>query len=334
MRKFAMSLTAATLLVGGLAGCGVDNQAQDMGGANEIGYGTLANTDQPTTNARYTAEGPLTDMFTPNNRPGFGATGYGIEQRRGTAIHGQDLGINDRRGQALAGRTGMNGTHTNIGVTDQQGRHQTGVVGNRGVGRENIGIGIAEAGRGRENVKMGQQGGQRLEGQQGLNTRDARVTDRQHGAQGAGDHSGIVGNRPGMVDDRGILRGQGRTQVGRTGVQSHDRQTARQIENTVENMDEVRGSIVVIHGNDIVVAIEPEGEHSDQLKEKIKANIQGMAGNKNIHVVTDTATYDRVHTLNNDLNQGATWDNVGGTFTDMVDDIGRGIQRPFGRTAR
>lgn len=75
MRKFAMTtILTSALLVGGLAGCSTDNQAGDMGAGTFRGVGTNERypiTERGTTGATYTGEGPITDMFTNDDRPGM-----------------------------------------------------------------------------------------------------------------------------------------------------------------------------------------------------------------------------------------------------------------------
>lgn len=72
MRKYTLSTIAAvTLLFGGLAGCGADNQ-NNMGAQNY--RESYPMTERGTTGARYSGEGPITDMFTDEDR-------YAIQER-------------------------------------------------------------------------------------------------------------------------------------------------------------------------------------------------------------------------------------------------------------
>lgn len=72
MRKFAITTIATcALLLGGLTGCGTDNQSGDMGAGTFRGAGTTGTyplTEKGTTGATYTGEGPITDMFTTDDR--------------------------------------------------------------------------------------------------------------------------------------------------------------------------------------------------------------------------------------------------------------------------
>lgn len=57
-----------------------------------------------------------------------------------------------------------------------------------------------------------------------------------------------------------------------------------------------------------------------------------MADEKNVHVVTDSDIVDRVRTIDDDLRTGTAFGEVQDTFTDMLEDIGQAIQRPFERS--
>lgn len=414
MRKFAITITAATMIIGGLAGCGVDNQARDMGGAGaanrEIGYtdagrqgaagagahgevglfgqgrgagmaghgaagagardgagagaggglfggagfggagagtgtgghgmtGAGAAGGRGVTGARWTGEGPITDMFTPNNRAGRqGITGYGVEQRQGQGIRGGQLGVNDR-GAGLRGTdrtinqriTGPNYDMrgTGMGGAGFTGRGMAGRTGMTGAGTAvpHGTLDDAHTGMGGAATR-----GAAIQGKAG--TRGAGMHGQAGTRQGA---TGITGgNREGMVDQRGVLRGQNRTMKGQTTANYHrgyDGQTVQEIERSVENMDGVRDCRVVMHDDEVVVAVEAKDKQNQaKLEEKVENNIENMVRGKNVHVVTDKDAMTRVRTMDDRLRGGAAFDEVGATFTEMVRDLGRAAGRPFERT--
>lgn len=120
MRKFAMSTIAvATLLVGGLAGCGNDG-ANDTGTFRTEQY--QATSQRGTTGARYTGEGPITDMFTDDDRVGQRVQRY----ERRNAVDGSRLGVQSRQNKYNQGRyTEGRYTGQNVQRINQRTRYST-----------------------------------------------------------------------------------------------------------------------------------------------------------------------------------------------------------------
>ncbi len=181
--------------------------------------------------------------------------------------------------------------------------------------------------------------------------------------------TGIVGDqRPGMVDDDGLLRG--RTRDGyqraqmqnqhRNGVMKHgtrannidghkshkrhqraqnsqhimnyhedyDSRTAQNIANRVVRMNGVEDCRVIVHDDDVVVGVETNG-NAARIEDKVERTVHGLADGKNVHVVTDTDIVGRIRTMDDQLRTGTAFDEVTDTFTDMLGDLGRAVQRPF-----
>jgi hypothetical protein len=253
MKKIAMSVAAATMLLGGLAGCGADNQATDMGANNYQGARAQDMRDGGATTGRRQGEGPLTDMMTRDDRRGTTGlradrTGHrmtgrdgGLFGRQGRA--GQDRGMFGGQGQGLfggQGTTGQTGQGGLFGGQERTGHTGTGLTGagrTTGLGQD-VGQGRAGGFFGLERDGRGQAGQgqtrthlnnfQTRGAQDGVhytNTgRDTIGTDnglfgtrgatgmygRQGTDLGAGRAGLTGGNRPGMVDDDGILRGRAR----------------------------------------------------------------------------------------------------------------------------
>lgn len=199
-----MTVATATMLLGGLVGCGTDNQATDMN-ANFNRTGIQSH-DMYTTGVddQNQGEGPLTDMMTPD-RNGQGVAGNrghnGDTYGTGTGNHG----ITGQNGQR--GTFGVNGTGAQTGTQTGQMRNNddhAGIGGTQGRGQAHRGITDDDRGifdtQGTDRPGMGRAG---LNG----TTRDVDVDIDT-------EHSGITGgNRPGMVDEDGYLRGRARNGV-------------------------------------------------------------------------------------------------------------------------
>ena len=292
MKKLAITLSAATLLLGGLVGCWDAPQGQGGLGADQRGFG-VHQTDQRHGAGGFTGqragEGPITDMFTRDDRRG--ARGFGRDARqpatglageRGRGITGQHGGMTGQfgaagrggaagagiggagiggagfggaagRGAGFGGGAGIGGG-AGLGAGDLGGvtgarRGDAGIGGGAGLGMGGTGAGFGAgaeggAGIGRAGGGAGIGGGAGL-GMRGAGTgfgagaeggagigragggagigagtglgmggtgRGAGFENRIPGVGGAG----IVGDRAGYVDDRGILRGRGTT--GRAGI--------------------------------------------------------------------------------------------------------------------
>ena len=92
--------------------------------------------------------------------------------------------------------------------------------------------------------------------------------------------------------------------TGLRATQTHRGQAASKIAKHVEAIDGVNESHVIIHGNDIVVAVDGNVQGTE---DKIKRTVRGLTnGDRDIHVVTDKDMYGRVQGLNNQLRQGTS----------------------------
>ncbi|WP_017728637.1 YhcN/YlaJ family sporulation lipoprotein [Halalkalibacterium ligniniphilum] len=288
MKKFAMTLTAAAMIMGSLTACGTDNQNQD----NNMGTTALESEDMGRENGetRYRGQGPVTDMMTRDDR-GYTSMNRGMRSRMD-------------------------------GLFDRNQRDGFGTMGD------------------------------------GYRTQQ-RAADI--------DRSGITGDdRPGMVDDNGVVnrrdrqdrinplsndrsmtrqslkkqryQGEGmRNQQKQSKMQSqsahykkNDGQAAQKIANRVEKLDNVKDSRVIIHNNDVVVGVEATGD-VDKVERQVSREVKKMAKGKNVHVVTDADIYGQIRTIDDELQEGAAFEEVEDVFTDMLNDIGRAVQRPFER---
>ncbi|WNF37597.1 YhcN/YlaJ family sporulation lipoprotein [Bacillaceae bacterium IKA-2] len=224
MKKFAITLSVTTLLLGGLIGCGTDQQGTDgLGGQDQRGLGYHTTDQQPRTGitGQRAGEGPITDMFTRDDRRG--ARGLGREERRPTTGLTGERGLTGQRdGQGRVGMIGQDGTDGVGGMTGAgAGPRGTGAgmrgtqFGNQGRdGMAGTGAGPSGTGAGMHGTQFGNQG---RDGMTGTRTRHGTMGLGDTGTQVRDHGRGIVGgNRSGYVDDRGILRGRGTT--GRAGI--------------------------------------------------------------------------------------------------------------------
>lgn len=154
---------------------------------------------------------------------------------------------------------------------------------------------------------------------QDVRLRDNRMVDRNYG---------ITGTRPGMVDDRGLLRGRHHAMTYNYHP-SYDGTLAHKIAKSVESMSGVRETRVIVSGNDVVVGIDSTRGNERNLEHRVKSHVKSMAKNKNVYVVTDRDRYHRIRSVDDRLRDGTPLNSVGNTISDMITHIGNAAKRPF-----
>ncbi|MED4079419.1 YhcN/YlaJ family sporulation lipoprotein [Halalkalibacterium halodurans] len=325
MKKMAISFTAATMLLSGLAACGGDPAAQDMQTHNRrVGFEAQDMSGAYTAN-RYRGQGPVTDMMTPDYRGGA----YGRLDQHGArgglhrgAGHGTHMGTYD------TGRPGA-------GFDGGFGPQQRGTMTPYGAGRAGFTRdGVAPHGRGPGMGRAGITGNDRP----GMVDDNGIINPLNRGRQGA---MGGQTHRQGALtqQDRAVPRQEGRQHLRGTVTddqvryhKDYDGETVQNIVQRVERLDDVEDCRVVAHDGDIVVAVQTRGDQED-VRRDVKRTVEKMTDDdKDVYVVSDADVFDRVRTMDDRLRTGAAWNEVGATFRTMLEDLGRAAQRPFERT--
>ncbi|OIJ16578.1 hypothetical protein BKP37_04905 [Anaerobacillus alkalilacustris] len=325
MKKIAITLSAATILMGALVGCGVGQDgARGLGGADQRGFGYHTTEERTGFTGQRAGEGPITDMFTRDDRRG--AKGLGRDGRHPTT--------------GLAGERGMTG-RARLGGGDMG---YGGGFGTTGAGRHGGGFGGYGTGYG---TGVGQGAGLGVRGH-GTGFGGAGTGYRPGMGHGPGfGGAGVVGDREGYVDDRGIVRGRGTTgrqgigglgQTGRTEMRGfayphgYDAATVQRISAKVADVENVRDSRVIVHENRIIVGVDANGQDTKRIEKDVRQSVSDLADDKEVFVVTDRGQFDQVRTADDRLRAGEPLEEVGATINEMFRDFGRAIQRPFERT--
>ncbi|OIJ21952.1 hypothetical protein BKP45_04540 [Anaerobacillus alkalidiazotrophicus] len=369
MKKIAITLSAATILMGALVGCGVGQDgARGLGGGDQRGFGYHTTEERAGFTGQRAGEGPITDMFTRDDRRG--ARGLGRDGRhpatglagergmtgpgRGVGAGAGGVGIGAGQGAGL----GMRGTGAGgVGIGAGQGAG----LGMRGTGAGDVGIGAGQgAGLGVRGhgggfggfgtgygTGVGQGAGLGVRGHgTGFGGAGTGYTPGMGHGPGFGG-AGVVGDREGYVDDRGILRGRGTTgrqgvgglgQTGRTEMggfaypHGYDTATVQRISGKVADVENVRDSRVIVHENKIIVGVDANGQDTKRIEKDVRQSVGDLADDKEVIVVTDRGQFDQVRTADDRLRAGEPLEEVGATINEMFRDFGRAIQRPFERT--
>ncbi|NEU31547.1 hypothetical protein GN156_12310 [bacterium LRH843] len=293
MKKIAMSIAAATMLLGGLTACGT-NQANDnngnMGAKNyrNTGYGyeapaPLNGTYNGTYKARYRGQGPVTDMMTPDHRYRVGTNGYN----------------NNRTYNNRVGVTGVDGNRNGVGMMGVDGnRNGVGMMGVDGYSNR-VGMTGVDGYSNRAGVTGvdGYRDGMHTRSYDGMGTRST------------GHHAGTMNYH-----------------------RDYDGNTARHIADRVVKISGVKDARVIVHKNDVVVGVDADGGNLSHITKEVEHKVKGLAHGKKVHVVTDRDSVHRIRTMDDRLRTGTAFQEVGTTFTDMMRDIGSAAARPFERT--
>ncbi|MBU9720703.1 MULTISPECIES: YhcN/YlaJ family sporulation lipoprotein [Bacillaceae] len=357
MRKLAMSLTAASLLFSGLAGCGDVNDT----GMNDQRSGYTVN------QGGAARDGQADDgtMFGRNNNRGFDQGGMFRNNNNRGGVFGQNEGRGFNQGS-----NGFNQGREYIGNNPN----------NRGLGNESETRGAGQTGTQRGyNYQQDQAGTHGLN--HGNRGRTSAYEARENG-QHRGFGRGITGdNRPGMVDEDGLLNGQRANVTGQnrgtthnrgiqhrgTGDQINDgatgffnRQNTNNRTNNMNNRNQNNNTNnayyngqdgqlasrintnlanagigddyhVVVNGNSVIIAVNDDGD-TKTIEKNVNNTVSNVRDDLDVHVVTDRDRVNQVRGMNDRLRAGEPFEEIGATFNDMLNDLGDAAQRPFERS--
>ncbi|MDQ0224732.1 spore cortex protein [Metabacillus niabensis] len=108
-----------------------------------------------------------------------------------------------------------------------------------------------------------------------------------------------------------------------------DRQLSDKVSNAVEKMDNVENANVLVTDDNIIVAVDTNDNNNRAMKDEITKKVKNMAKGRNIQVVTDEATITRVRNISNNMNNGGDRKTIDADITELMNDIGDTIRRPF-----
>lgn len=111
----------------------------------------------------------------------------------------------------------------------------------------------------------------------------------------------------------------------------YDGETAQRTVKQVEEIDGVEEARVIVNDDNMVVGLTADGD-IDNVRTEVERSLNESADNKEVYVVTDNDAVDRIRTMDDDLRLGTAFDEIGATFSDMLNDLGQAAQRPFERS--
>ncbi|MFA9557195.1 YhcN/YlaJ family sporulation lipoprotein [Evansella sp. AB-rgal1] len=342
MKKIALSLTAASMIFSGLAGCGDVNDT----GMNDTRTGYTTNQNQ---GAGTTGFGANSGHGTTGSQayPGVGQGGYG-DYNHARGIRGSGYGnypadYATRPNRNIGQGAGLVHEERNFGSAYDYntGARGADITGNRGTGNTTSGF-QARGDRQHRGFGRGITGDDRA----GMVDENGVLNDfrgKQDIGSGTARTNHGIGARDGQIDGargfnhrtarNGNVHGTGNT--GQANVAGYyngeDGRLSRRISDRLTTEDGFRNSQVIVHGNDVVIAVE-NGDDMDDIDNQVNSRVRNLTGDRNVHVVTDREHVRNIRGMNDRLRAGEPFEEIGATFNDMISDLGNAIQRPFERS--
>ncbi|NRG47617.1 YhcN/YlaJ family sporulation lipoprotein [Bacillus sp. CRN 9] len=116
----------------------------------------------------------------------------------------------------------------------------------------------------------------------------------------------------------------------------YDGDLAKKISKKVNDINNVNDAHVIIDQNDVIVGIDTSNNNKSKTDQEVKNVVQPMVPGKNVHVTTRDEVFNRIETIDNNLRDGGTYDEVRSDVNGIMNDIkkagnnvGDAVKRPF-----
>lgn len=104
---------------------------------------------------------------------------------------------------------------------------------------------------------------------------------------------------------------------------------AERISRKVAKVDQVDDARTVIYNDDILIAVDTNDRNDKNVEKQVKQAVGDLARGKDVRVVTDENTFNRVEQIDNDLRNGNAMDEIQSDIKGIFNDLGDAVQRPF-----
>jgi spore cortex protein len=111
-------------------------------------------------------------------------------------------------------------------------------------------------------------------------------------------------------------------------------QTAQKIADQVNKIKGVTYATTLISGNNVYVGITTTPNADANTTQKVVNVVQRYVGNKNVHVVTDLNTVNRMTNVSNRIMNNAPGREISSDVRGILNDLGDAVKRPFQNNAR
>lgn len=110
---------------------------------------------------------------------------------------------------------------------------------------------------------------------------------------------------------------------------------AERIANRVATLKNVEDASVIVTDDNVIVGVETKDQADRDLRQNIRNTVRTMVDdNKDVHVTLDPDLFDRIQTVDDDLQEGRAMNEVQADIEGILEDIGNAVQRPFEDNAR
>lgn len=104
---------------------------------------------------------------------------------------------------------------------------------------------------------------------------------------------------------------------------------AEQIANRVGGMKNIEDARAIVTNDKVLVGVHTQDQADQNLNASIRNTVRTMVKGKDIHVTTDENMYNRIRTIDDDLQDGRAMNEVNSDINGIVNDIGNAAERPF-----
>lgn len=118
--------------------------------------------------------------------------------------------------------------------------------------------------------------------------------------------------------------------------EDYDGALAERIANKVNDIRGIDDAHVILEDNNVIVGVDTKENKREELTKKVRETTAKMAPDRDVKVVSNQKTVDRIEDVDNDLRDGRAYTevetDVRGIMNDIVDagsNLGNAIKRPF-----
>jgi spore cortex protein len=108
----------------------------------------------------------------------------------------------------------------------------------------------------------------------------------------------------------------------------YDGELAERIENRVENINYVEEAQVIVTDDSVLVGVDTNDKNDKNVEKDVRSVVQKLT-NKQVRVANDEDSFNRMGDITDDLRNGKAFDEVQSDVTNIVNDLGDAVQRPF-----
>lgn len=139
------------------------------------------------------------------------------------------------------------------------------------------------------------------------------------------DDQDQFGNNPQNYNRRGTYENRGN--VGH--YDGTDRKLARKISKRVKDVKGVKDARTIVYGDQIVIGVDTNNQNNKNVDKEVRSSIRDIVQTRNVTVVSEDKMYDRIRTVDDNMQGGKGINEVQSDINGILNDLGNAISRPF-----